>query len=351
MLPEKIYISLRRLYIKIFSWEYWPMYVVYFPVSIYYIYLAAKARSFFFFSASNPTIETGGMFFESKMKIFELIPKELYPATIYIEEKHTLEQILNIMSENAIAFPVIAKPDRGERGWCVQKIENDNELVIYKAKNKIPFLIQAFVSYDLEFSVFYCKNPSEKIGRVTSVTFKKLLSIVGDGMSTVDELIKKDNRAFLQYHTLKNSKSIDFKMILPKGVKQILVPYGNHVRGAEFLDYNHIIEPQLTNTFDNISKRINGFYYGRFDLRCTSIEDLIAGKNIQILELNGAGAEPAHIYDPKFSFIKAQQVLANHYKLMYDIAIHNKKKGVNFMTLRQYKALKKEEKIFKMKAA
>ena len=63
------------------------MYVVYFPVGIYYIYLAARARSFFFFSASNPTIETGGMFFESKMKIFDLIPKALYPPTIFIDEK------------------------------------------------------------------------------------------------------------------------------------------------------------------------------------------------------------------------------------------------------------------------
>ncbi len=351
MLPEKIYFTLRRFYIKVFSWEYWPMYLVYLPVSIYYIYLAARARSLFFFSASNPTIETGGMFFESKMKIFELIPKELYPSTIYIDEKYSLEQILNIMSEHAITFPVIAKPDRGERGWCVQKIENENELIIYKTKNKIPFLIQTFVPFDLEFSVFYCKNPSEKNGRITSVTFKKLLSIVGDGMSTVDELIKKDNRAFLQYHTLKSNINIDFKTILPKGVEKILVPYGNHVRGAEFIDYNHIIEPQLVKTFDNISSRINGFYYGRFDLRCTSIEDLKAGKNIQILELNGAGAEPAHIYDPKFSFIKAQQVLANHYKLMYDIAMQNKKNGVVFMSYSQYKALKKEEKIFKMRAA
>ncbi len=351
MLPEKICFSLRRLYIKIFSWEYWPMYVVYFPVSFYYVYLAAKARSFFFFSASNPTIETGGMFFESKIKIFELIPRELYPATIYIDEKDSLEQILNTMSEHAIAFPVIAKPDRGERGWCVQKIENENELIIYKTINKIPFLIQDFVPYDLEFSIFYCKKPSEKKGRITSVTFKNLLSIRGDGISTVDKLIKKNNRAFLQYHTLKNSKSIDFKMILPKGVKQILVPYGNHVRGSEFLDYNHIIEPQLVNTIDDISSRIKGFYYGRFDLRCTSLEDLKAGKNIQILELNGAGAEPAHIYDPKYSYIKAQQVLAYHYKLMYDIAIENNKRGVKFMTFKQYKALKKEEKIFKMKVA
>lgn len=327
------------------------MYVVYLPVSFYYIYLAIKARSFFFFSASNPTIETGGMFFESKIKIFELIPKELYPTTIYVAEKYSIDQILNIMREHAIAFPVIAKPDRGERGWCVKKIENENELLYYKNRNRIPFLIQAFVPYDVELSIFYCKKPSEKRGTITSVTFKKLLSIVGDGVSTIEELIKSNNRAFLQYCIIKNDAKIDFEKILPKGIKQILVPYGNHVRGAEFIDYNHIIDSKLVNVFDEICSRINGFYYGRFDLRCTSIEDLKAGRNIQILELNGAGAEPAHIYDPSYSFIKAQQVLAQHYKLMYDIAMQNKKMGVDFMNYSQYVALKKEEKLFKMRAA
>ena len=291
------------------------------------------------------------MFFESKMKIFDLIPKALYPPTIFIDEKETLAQVLLKMHQRSISFPVIAKPDRGERGWCVQKIENENDLIIYKTNNKIPFLIQEFVPYDLEFSIFYCKNPNEINGNITSVTLKKLLTIEGNGMNTVDELIKKNDRAFLQYHTLKSNSNIDFTKILPKGEKEILVPYGNHVRGAEFLNYNHIIDKQLIKTFNDISCNIEGFYYGRFDLRCTSIEELKAGKNIQILELNGAGAEPAHIYDPNFSFFKAQKVLAKHYKLMFDAAIENNKRGIKFMTFNEYKAIKKEEKLFKMKAA
>lgn len=348
---NKTYFKLRRYYIKTTSWEYWPMWVVYFPVSFYYIFLSIKARSFFFFSASNPTIETGGMFFESKWKIFELIPKKYFPSTIYIEESDTLNVVLDKLNTNNISLPIIAKPDRGERGWCVQKINNQQELNDYIIKIKIPFLIQSYVDYPLEFSVFYFRSPNSMQGKVTSVTLKKLLTIKGDGSSTIEQLILKNDRAFLQYHHLKKNKAIDFDKVLDKDKEQVLVPYGNHVLGAMFLNYNNIIDQQLNNSFDEISKQIDGFYFGRFDLRCTSIEDLKQGKNISILELNGAGAEPAHIYDPNFSFIKAQQVIAQHYKMLYNASSLNNKKGVAYMSFKDFKSWRKQEKEFKRKVA
>jgi hypothetical protein len=134
--------DLRKFKIKTFSWEYWPIWVVYFPVSFYYLYLALKARSLFFFSAANPSIETGGMFFESKWKIFELIPKEYYPKTILIEAHETVEEIQQKIINHKIDFPFITKPDRGERGWGVQKINNFQELQAYKGIAHIDFLIQ-----------------------------------------------------------------------------------------------------------------------------------------------------------------------------------------------------------------
>ncbi len=316
--------KIRSFYIKAFSWEYWSMWLVYSPVSFYYIYLALKARSFFFFSAANPSIETGGMFFESKWSIFKLIPKEYYPSTILVNKEDDASLILAKMSKDGIAFPVIVKPDRGERGWCVKKIGSASELDCYKKAMKVDFLIQAYVNYPLELSVFYYRNPNSEHGRLTSVTIKKLLTVTGDGHATIDELIKRNNRYFLQYYRLKQNKQIDFNRILKLGEREVLAPYGNHVLGAMFLDYNHIIDEALVNTFDHLSKQIDGFYFGRYDLRCTSIEDLKAGKNIAILELNGAGAEPSHIYDPRFSFFKAQKVIASHYYMMYQAAFINK---------------------------
>jgi len=337
----------RSFYIKTFSWEYWPIWLVYFPVSFYYIYLALRARSFFFFSASNPSIETGGMFFESKWSILKLIPKEYYPSTILVNKEEDINTISAKMKAADIEFPVIAKPDRGERGWCVKKICSASELTCYKKAMRVDFLIQAYVSYPLEFSIFYYRSPNSEKGSLTSVTLKKLLSVTGDGYSTVDELIKRNNRSFLQYYKLKQNKQIDFHRILELGEQELLVPYGNHVLGAMFLDYNHIIDEALINTFNHISKQIDGFYFGRFDLRCTSIEDLKMGKNIAILELNGAGAEPSHIYDPCFSFFKAQKVIANHYRMMYQAAFINKQAGVPFMSFKSFKDTRLLEKNYK----
>jgi hypothetical protein len=71
------------------------------------------------------------------------------------------------------------------------------------------------------------------------------------------------------------------------------------------------------------------------------------GRNIAILELNGAGAEPSHIYDPCFSFFKAQMVIAQHYRMMYQAAVQNKKAGVAFMTFKAFRDTRKMEKEYK----
>jgi len=340
-------LKMRRLYIKTFSWEYWPVWVVYFPAGFYFLYLSIKAKSFFFFSASNPTIETGGMFFESKWKIFQLMPKEYYPATIFVESTEDIESISQRMNFIGISFPIIAKPDRGERGWGVKKIENFEELSSYKAAVNISFLIQPYINYPVELSIFYYRNPSQKKGMITSVTLKKLLTVTGNAVSTIEELILSNNRFFLQYDKLKQQNKIDFKKVLAAGEDQVLVPYGNHVLGATFINYNHIVNEQLTTTIDEISKSIDGFYFGRYDLRCASIEALQMGRDFSILELNGAGAEPSHIYEPGFSFFKAQLVIAQHFKMMYKAAMENKKNGINFMTYRDYKNTQQLEKAYK----
>jgi hypothetical protein len=348
---SKTYFKMRRLYIKTFSWEYWPVWVVYFPVSFYFLYLSLRARSFFFFSASNPTIETGGMFFESKWKIFQLVPKEYYPSTVLVDAGEDMDVVLSRMYDAGIRFPVIAKPDRGERGWCVKKIENIAELKEYVAALNVSFLIQAYISYPVEMSVFYYRHPLQKKGIVTSVTLKKLLTVTGDGYSSIDELIRRNNRSFLQYQKLLQQNKIDFTQVPDHGEEVILVPIGNHVLGATFLNYNHIIDTALTETIDTVSQRIDGFYFGRYDLRCASIEDLKMGKNFSILEVNGAGAEPAHIYEPGFSFFKAQLTIARHFKMMYRAARENNKNGVAYMSYKDFKDTQRLEKEYKSKVS
>lgn len=323
------------------------MSVVYFPLSVYYVWLAIKARSFFFFSATNPSIESGGMMFESKWSIFKLIPEQYYPATIFISEKNTFEQTLTELKNSEIPFPFIAKPDRGERGWAIRKIHNKEELRSYLDICPVDFLIQEFIDFPVELSVFYYKLPKAEKGIVSSVTFKELLKVTGNGRDTLSQLIKSQSRALLQYENLKITWAEELDKIVPNGEVRQLVPLGNHCRGATFLDYNHIIDDKMIHVFDHISKQIDGFHFGRFDLKCRSIEELKEGKGIAIVELNGSGAEPAHIYQPGYPFMKAQWHIFHHFNRMCEIGIENAKKGAKFMTLTEFRTLLREQKKYK----
>ena len=120
--------KVRLFLIKLKNWEYWPFSVLYFPVFFYFGWLALKARSVFFFTASNPSIDFGGMFGEKKSDIFDLIPERFIPVTRLVK-KGDINQAKT--DARHIGYPLIAKPDVGERGIWVSKIDSEG------AANKI----------------------------------------------------------------------------------------------------------------------------------------------------------------------------------------------------------------------
>ncbi len=317
--------------IKLRSWEYWPFGVVYAPVFAYWLWLSLKARSLFFFSASNPTIENGGMLGESKIKILDLIPDNLKARTLYLEKNISAEVIHEKMQASGLNYPVIAKPDIGERGWMVKKINDKKELEYYLKEVPVNFLIQEYLSHPIEMGIFYYRYPTQSQGEVTSIVIKEMLYVIGDGNATLEQLILKNDRSKLQWAILKEKYKDELDHGLAKEHKKELISIGNHCLGTKFLNGNHLINEGLHSTFDRISNEIKGFYFGRFDIRIASIEDLYAG-NIKIMELNGAGAEPAHIYDPNFSFFKGVAVLLKHWKILYNVSRQNHKNGIPYMT-------------------
>jgi hypothetical protein len=342
--PSKI----KLFYTKLIYWEYWPFKLVYLPVLVYYLWLSLKAKSFFFFSASNPSIETGGMLGESKFSILKNIPEDVKAFTLFFHKNTTLPQITSALQENNLIYPIIAKPDVGERGTMVEKINNETELTLYIKNNKTDFLIQEYVNFTIELGVFYYRFPDQPGGTVSSVVMKDFLKVTGDGQSTLGELIARYPRAGFQFERL-NTK-LNYDSIPAKETIVLLEPIGNHCRGTTFLNANDIIDQKLITIFDNISLQISGFFFGRYDLRCKSIEDLKAGKNIKIVELNGAGAEPGHIYQPGYSIFKAWKELLFHWKILYQISIQNHRKGISYMSFSEVKNKYKEIQLQKKSA-
>jgi hypothetical protein len=137
--------------------------------------------------------------------------------------------------------------------------------------------------------------------------------------------------------------------ILAPGEKYFLSITGNHNRGAKFVNLHQQIDQQLCDVFDEISNRAGEFYFGRYDLKCTSIEDLKQGKNISILEFNGTGAEPNHIYDCGMNYREALKEIARHWKYLYEISEINKQRGIPHWTfMKGYKHLRRAAKHFKV---
>ena len=144
-----------NFYTRLTQWEYWPFNLVYFPVMFYWIWLSLKARSFFFFSSANPGIEFGGMLGESKWSILNRLPIELRPRTLILSAGSPITEVRAQMEKNEMSFPVIAKPDVGERGWLVEKIDTNEELIRYVSRAKVDFLIQEHIKGPLELGIFY----------------------------------------------------------------------------------------------------------------------------------------------------------------------------------------------------
>ncbi|RIV23978.1 hypothetical protein DYU11_13525 [Fibrisoma montanum] len=320
-------------FIRLRHWEYWPFAVVYFPIFIYHLWLSIKARSLFFFSAANPSIETGGLLGESKIDILDLISDEFKPKTLFVPADTHINDVFAQIDAHGLTFPLIAKPNVGERGWRVEKLEHWEDLVNYCQGSPVDFLIQEYVDEPLELGVFYYRFPGQVQGVISSIVQKAFLTIRGNGQNCIEELIMQNERAILQLPALTAKYGHRFHEIPAPGEVITLVPIGNHSKGTTFLDANHLITPGLTRVFDRISAPIDGFYYGRYDLRTRSMADLYAGRHIRVMELNGAGAEPAHIYQPGFSIWEAWNVLVSHWRVLYDISRENHRRGVAYMTL------------------
>jgi hypothetical protein len=286
-------------------------------------------------------MRNGGFIMDSKKEIYDLIPQQFYPKTKLVHEKTTFDELVTIMNDAQFQFPLIAKPDIGLRGSAVKKIATLEALQTYHNKASFDYLLQDVIPYVNEVGIFYVRFPYEKHGRITGIVAKEFLIIEGDGISTMEQLLKQNPRYEMQLKALQKEFGNQLMTVLAKGEKHNLVPYGNHARGAKFLDYSHLITPELTQVIDKMCLQIPEFYFGRMDLMYNTWQELEQGKNFSIVELNGSASEPTHIYDPKHSLFFAWAVLTKHISYMFEISVENHKRGFPYLShkkgMRQYR--------------
>jgi len=260
---------------------------------------------------------------ESKMDIYNIMPAGSYPATLFFKAGSAPAEVLQQLQTAQFAYPVIAKPDIGGRGKGVKKLYSASEVMDYCATSKVDFLLQQFVPYSNEVGIFYYRLPGEERGHISGIVSKEFLAVTGDGTSTIEALVRQNKRFILQLPALQTMLGDALQRVLPAGETITLVPYGNHARGAKFLDVSHLADERLRQTIEKACRQIPGFYYGRMDVMYNDWDDLRTGKDFSIIEVNGAGSEPTHIYDPRHNIFFAWREIIRHWKLLQKISRQN----------------------------
>ena len=331
-------------------YEYWSGWKFYLPMVPYWLYLMAKYRSTTVWTLANPCMPDGGVVGESKSDILsriddpavlqhELIDGEGEPAERAARTKQ-------IIADRNWPYPLILKPDAAQRGAGVTLIESADDIASYFENSQGPAQLQQYHRGPMECGIFYTRLPNEAHGRIFSITDKVFPILVGDGQSNLEELIWKHPRFRFQHDVFHIRWADDLERVLEKGEELRLAEAGNHCQGTLFQDGERLITPELEQRIDELAQRLDGFYFGRLDLRYTDEESLKRGEGLALIEINGVTSESTNLYDPSWSLWKAHAVLRKQWAICFAIghAIRHRdgikpKSGLRLLrdTLRYYR--------------
>jgi membrane protein DedA with SNARE-associated domain len=302
--------------------EFWPAWIFYLPLAPFYTALAWRYKAWLLPSLADPGLDGGGLIGESKQAILQALP-DGHPAKL----KQALFQggseiaggsVLAWMHAQGLSLPLILKPDLGQRGAGVRLLQTESEITDYCVAADYAFIAQEYCPYHREAGIFYVRPPWGAEARLFSITDKRFPEVSGDGRHTLGQLILRHPRAHWAARTYFSRFEDQLEDVPPLGQRLRLVESGNHAQGALFLDGAGLASPALLQSLDQLARAIPGFYIGRFDIRFLDEAGLKQGLNYKIIELNGAGAEATHIWDPDFKLLKAYQVLAEQWRLMFE---------------------------------
>src|SRR5215203_2383458 len=341
--------AVRNFFFKMRHWETWHYLAKYIPIMPVWLWYCVKARSFWFFTPSNPTITFGGFEGESKREMYEQLPPGSYPKSIFIKPSLLFEEVQQLLLEKNFHYPFAVKPDVGMMGFMFRYIHNEDEFRLYHKRMPVDYFIQELVTYPLEVSVFYYRFPNQQKGTITGFLKKEFLEVVGDGKPTLKELIESYDRLRFRLEEMYSKHADKLNLIIPGGEIYVLSYALNLSRGGRLVSLEHEKDEDLLKVFDSLSHYTEHFYYGRYDIKCSSIDDLKKGKNFSILEYNGCGAEPHHIYGNGNSLLQAYKIVLHHWKILYQISHYNYKSGVSYWKHKEgLQFLKQAKKHFKM---
>ena len=341
--------DLRKTIYVATHWEKWHYRVKYIPLTPAWLWYCLRARSWWFFTPSNPSLTFGGFEGESKMEMYRQLPYHTYPRSILIQTGSVFEEAEKKFADQHMSYPFAVKPDVGMMGFMFRKIDNRKAWQEYHQKMPVDYIAQELAVFPIEVSVFYYRFPAEQKGTITGFLRKEGLEVSGDGISTLEQLIQQHPRARFLMKEMRSKHATRLQEVLPKDKLFILSWAANLSRGGKLVNLEHEKDEKLLKVFDYLSHYTTHFLYGRYDIKCASVADLKEGKNFTILEYNGSGAEPHHVYGNGNNLFQASKILLHHWKILYRISVLNHHNGIPYWKFNDgWKFLKQARKHFKL---
>lgn len=316
--------------------EFWPSAIMYAPVALQWLLLAARHRSLTVPFVANPGLTLSGMVGVGKSELMQQATgacrEAILPWVRHVVGDESAQaqarQCTALAAAAGIGFPLVCKPDIGCRGAGVKLIDSVQQLQAAIAAYPVgaALLCQKLASFEPEAGVFFVKHPGAE-GSIASLTFKFRPQVIGDGRSTLEQLLRRDPRAARVQHLYRQRHAARWNEVIPSGEPVRLVFSASHCRGAVFRDAREHITPALTAAINRIMAGIPDFHYGRLDLKFADLGALRAGEGLQVVEINGASAESIQIWDRNASLRDAIGTLLWQYRTLFTLGAFQRQRG------------------------
>jgi membrane protein DedA with SNARE-associated domain len=346
--------SLKLLNRRVSFSEKIPPVIYYTPLGLRWVLLGLRYRNFTLPTIANPFIEAGGLWGESKSRLMRQVgdgyrhwiaPFATVTLNGHLAPGKMLDKALEEISSASLSFPLVIKPDIGWQGYGVRIINNKEELLGYfrEFPKNSSIILQEHIPYQGEAGVFYMRYPGESQGKVISLTFRYYPHVIGDGQSTVLELIKQDERTnfksrfYLGKDHLHKGIATEILESVPSVGEIVQLAFIGSIRvGGLYRNGVNYITPELSQRFDDIACSMPEFYFGRFDIKFETVDLLQEATDFKIFEINGAGAEAIHVWDTETTMLKSYKELFKYQSYLFRISNMNRKKGYKPMSIREF---------------
>lgn len=225
----------------------------------------------------------------------------------HVPEYHVCDEL----NQDAIDFydnnmPIVVKPNDSEQSKGVTVgVENRDQLYAafeyaqrYSPEGRVMLQKQLFGNL---YRLFVLN------GKLVAASLRQAAFVVGDGQSTVYELIvaknadprrSDDSSSPLKYiDLLKSSELLGAKInsILPVGEKLFVSAIASVSAGGEASDVTDVVDENLAKSIEKIAVEL-GLFVAGFDIICDDISSFTDNKYLALLEINSCPGLKIHMY-------------------------------------------------------